>query len=650
MKRLNRLRSAIAIEALVGAFVIAACVAASTPEKSVGPPETGALRFDFEDGQTGGWTGHNSEVTVSAERGQGGSRHSLRVEPGQWGANFSFESRQMDRWKALTFHVWCDLAAGKPAAWPQLHINGVNTNKWVGPGEGGRLEGGKWVEVKVDLAPYPHTRSLIIQVWDARQVYVDAISAEIGAARTAQTLQARVTVDTKKVLYEVAPDAHGTNFVALWNDSGDSPGAVRAFSQMGLGLLRFPGGVPAQWYDWKEPLATGFTELTPERAWKMAQAGGARMVFQTNAATSEAGVNKNTGKPYKLDNSAAHQAEWVSFSRRSGIDVAFWEIGNEPEMDAPQPLKKDQAAVYAWYNKVFEDQARAIKALDPQARVLGPASTNTWFWWHEGNLEKFLEAHGNKHGTGLVDAVSLHWYPGGGDGPWESKRGEAQGWADAMEFIRGVVDQNDSRRLPLYVTEWNWGAGDQNTSARKLSNALGCADIVGMFLRTGVAGHTHFCLQKIDRGWGVLAMKNDSRPADQPSPTYFALALAAKLHGRILDVVSDADAKNVLSVYGAQTRDGTVRVLLINKSADPIDAGLSLAGEGLTGTTSGAQVETLQGLDGDIEDEDVVFNGVKSPDPARDDLPKPKVEPARSTWSLPPYSITLISFPVTPRG
>ena len=354
----------LAIEALAGAFVIAACVAASAPEKSVGAPRKDAPRWDFEDGQAGGWTGFNSQVTVSDERGQGGSKHSLRVDPGQWGANFSLESRELARFKALTFYIWCDLAAGKSAAWPQLHINGVNTNKWIGPGEGGRLEGGKWVEVKIDLTAYPRTRSLLIQVWDARQVYVDAISAEVGAAYKAQTLQARVTVDTK-VLHEVAPDAHGTNFVALWNDTGDSPGAVRAFSQMGLGLLRFPGGVPAHWYDWKEPLATGFTELTPERAWKMAQAGGARMVFQTNAATSESGVNKSTGKPYTLDNSAAHQAEWVSFSRRNHIGVAFWEIGNEPEMGAPQPFKKDQAAVYTWYNKVFGEQARAIKAIDP---------------------------------------------------------------------------------------------------------------------------------------------------------------------------------------------------------------------------------------------------------------------------------------------
>jgi hypothetical protein len=360
------------------------------------------------------------------------------------------------------------------------------------------------------------------------------------------------------------------------------------------------------------------------------------MVFQTNAATNEQG----------FDASAGHQAGWVAAARQAGIDVAFWEIGNEPEMDAPKQLKSDQAAVYGWYNKVFGEQARAIKAIDPQARVLGPASTNTWYWWHEGNLAKFLAAHGNRRGSGLVDALSLHWYPEGGKGPWESKRGAAQDWDDAMKFIRGVIAEHDTRPLPLYVTEWNWGGGTDNTSARKLSNALGCADVVGAFLRSGVAGHTHFCLQKIDRNWGILAVAQDSRPQNQPSPTYFGLALAARLSGRILDVASDADPRNVLSAYAADAADGTLRVLLINKSADQVDAVVSLGGPGATRTRSDVLVETLQGAGGDVEDEEVVFNGVRSPNPSRDELPKPRLEPAAArSYVLAPYSLMLLTFP-----
>ena len=195
----------------------------------------------------------------------------------------------------------------------------------------------------------------------------------------------------------------GTNLVALWNPTADSPGTVHAFAQMGMKLLRFPGGVPAQFYDWEKPLDSGWSLLTPERAGTMAQAGGAQMVFQTNIANDKTEHDKKTGKTFRFNSSGEHQAGWVSFARENGITVAFWEIGNEPEMDAPQPIKaraRARTAIYDWYNAKYAEQVKAIRPVDPDARVMGPAATNTWFWWHEKNLEKFLVAHGNKQGTG----------------------------------------------------------------------------------------------------------------------------------------------------------------------------------------------------------------------------------------------------------
>ena len=105
------------------------------------------------------------------------------------------------------------------------------------------------------------------------------------------------------------------------------------------------------------------------------------MVFQTNTATNKEDRNNDTGQAFRFDNSAAHQAAWVKFCQNQGIEVAFWEIGNEPEMDAPQEHKQSQEAVYAWYNRVFREQAEALKNADPRVRIMGPAATNTWFWW-----------------------------------------------------------------------------------------------------------------------------------------------------------------------------------------------------------------------------------------------------------------------------
>ncbi|MBA3846785.1 MAG: hypothetical protein H0X45_09090 [Planctomycetes bacterium] len=72
-----------------------------------------------------------------------------------------------------------------------------------------------------------------------------------------------LTIDDAAARHVVPEAYHGNNFCALWNATGASPGTTKAVSQLGIDLLRFPGGVPCQWYDWQEPLASGWTTLTP---------------------------------------------------------------------------------------------------------------------------------------------------------------------------------------------------------------------------------------------------------------------------------------------------------------------------------------------------------------------------------------------------
>jgi len=453
-----------------------------------------------------------------------------------------------------------------------------------------------------------------------------------------------INIDEKKVLFTTPADFHGNNFVALWNNTGDSPGAVKAFSQLGATLVRFPGGVPAEWYDWKEPLATGFTVITPEAAWKFAKNANASMVFQTNAAQDKTGVNKKTKEPYKLDSSGAHTAGWATWAKEKNVKVAFWEIGNEPEMDAPAPNKKSQEDIYKWYNAKFEEQARAIKEADSSTKIMGPASANTWYWWHEKNLEKFMVAEGNKTGTGLVDAVSIHWYPDGGTAPFEKNRGAAQGWTKCMNYIRKTIDANDSRNLPVYITEWNWGAGDHNDSNSYFGNALGCADCIGMFLRTGVMGQTHFCLQKVKRGWGVLGMSGDSVPQNAPNPTYYGLALASHLSGKVLDVKNPVDEANVMSAYATHNEAG-LEVMLINKSDQPQN--VTLAFNKFDPQNKKIQVYTLKSSNGLPSDSTVVYNGVTAPHPQDSDLPPPTDGASGGSAfskTVDPYSMMVVVF------
>ena len=464
----------------------------------------------------------------------------------------------------------------------------------------------------------------------------------LAAANSMAQQTATVTIDTGKVIHKVDERAfHGVNICALWNDTGTDAETLAAYKQMGMGLLRFPGGVPCQWYDWKEPLATGWTEMTPESVWKFAKAGGSRMVFQTNTA-NDSSTDKD-GKKYSFNSSGEHAAAWVRAMRTAGVDVAFWEIGNEPEMDAPEAhKKKGQDAIYEWYNAKYKEQVEAIRKADPKARVMGPAATNTWFWWAQGTLAKFLKAHGNKTGTGLADVISLHWYPEGGNGSWTDKRGIVQReWPKAMEFIRGVIKEHDTRDLPLYITEWNWGAGDKNESGSNFANAMGVADTVGMFMRTGVAGHTFFVLQRIQRNWGVLAMKQDNRPHHEASPTYYALALTSLLGGEVLETATTSDEANVMSVYATRNAAKVTSIMLINKTGEPVEIKFEWKGLAIP---RGAEVRFFS-LEGESPNaRDVTYNGVKSPTPWQSALPPPKILKTSEmpNFKIAPYSVNVL--------
>ena len=478
---------------------------------------------------------------------------------------------------------------------------------------------------------------------------VAAIASILFAASVVPVLAqspVSVEINAAKVIHTVPREYHGTNFVALWNSTGASPGTVAAFAQLGAGLLRFPGGVPAEWYDLGNPLASGLSEITPQDAWRMAKAGNAEMVFQTNAFNHELKKNKKTGAPYQWDNSGKHAAEFVLQAKREGMKVAFWEVGNEPEMDADKAIKNNQGKVFEAYDAIFEDQARAIKQADPLAKIMGPASTNTYFWWAQKNLEKFLKAHGNRQGTGLVDAVSIHWYPEGGNGAWEKTRSLAQGWAKCMDYIQAQMTEYDSRPLPLYITEWNWGAGDKGDGSEKFANALGCADCVGMFLRTGVSGHTHFCLQHVQRNWGVITTRGDYKPENSVSPTFFGLAMASHLGDRVLETKNSADESNVLSAYATSDDAGNVSVMLINKDSQPQDVQLAFQGF----HPASAKIWTLVPANGSVQDRDVIYNGKPSPAPATEKLPDPEQVQVKGPFvqKTAPYSLTVITFTTQP--
>ena len=263
----------------------------------------------------------------------------------------------------------------------------------------------------------------------AKFLLITAIA--IGCACRLAAADATITVDYNTVVRTLAADFHGVNYVAYWDSIQGSIGSREALRRSGgVKLVRFPGGAPADWYDWANPLADGWSSTTPLALWNYANPMGARVIFQTNPTSN-----------HNNDPSGTHAADWATYCLNNNINVALWEVGNEPDLNL---INDWDFAAMQWYFDRFNQHAPAIRARNPSAKVAGPVGANAWFWWGRHSLEMFLQRCGSN-----ADAISLHWYYTGGDPTYDQVKVAAQNWQPNMDYIRSVTTK------PLYITEWN---------------------------------------------------------------------------------------------------------------------------------------------------------------------------------------------------
>ena len=349
------------------------------------------------------------------------------------------------------------------------------------------------------------------------------------------------------VFHSVSQDYTGTNFVSYWNSIGPTAGTISDLQASRFAMIRFPGGVPCDWFDWQNP-GPGNWGILDAKA--IAQPSGAKIVYQTNIY--DAGL---TGQ-----NTAATVTAIDAFMKANGVEVGMWEGGNEPEYG---PRQGQPAATYmSEYNTNYGIQYTALKAVSPTIPMIGPGSTVV------SNLALFLQAHGNRLGDSKVDGVSMHWYAGGGFSGPDYKRDAAQ--TSLVQFvaaIKATIQQYDTRPLPIYITEWNWintgGWGDYDYTF----TAVNDADIIGQMLELGVAGHTQFDLQVIAGSFGMITDYDGYREPhrNDVNSVFMAITLAQKLGTDVLRVDNPADHGNSLSAYATKTADGHIQVMLCNK-------------------------------------------------------------------------------------
>ena len=476
--------------------------------------------------------------------------------------------------------------------------------------------------------------------WFHRDTSAPTYAAAPVAARPLPLSAAdNVVVDMTTVSRTTPTNFFGINASAFWDGATTSATSAQALAQTPIKLVRFAGGAPSDYYDWQDPYYKAWSHTSPLDLWRYARQFGAAPMFQTNY---QGHLPNPPGRAYAV-NSPENAAAWVSYNAAQKIP-AMMEVGNEEDIKVN--LVHDP--LFQPYIDAFNAQARAMHAAatasGTSVQVIGPAGTNLWQWWNRDSLGMFLKQAGNRFGTGQVDGVSIHWY---GGASWYAAKGQPQYWLSPggpWTAIQALVKANDTRRLPVYLSEWNMGAGDSgNTFNATAGHGLVIADMLGALLRSGLAGEQYYQTHGVN-GWGLLYGVNEARPLDTATPAYYATALWGQMGDQVRPLTQSDDPASMVSAYAASRAGGAVQVLAVNKLPHPRTLRLSL--NGATPAGHRLRVYSLSALHGSVSDLDVVYDGRVSPSPQQP-LPGPLdggvIAGSTLSYILPAYSAVVLS-------
>jgi len=341
-----------------------------------------------------------------------------------------------------------------------------------------------------------------------------------------------------------------------------------------------------------------------------------------SAATGQRIVNDPTDA--YVPNSVTIQQAWLQHllstwgTSTTTNGVKYYILDNEPSLwnSTHVDVYPNPESYQEEYNNIVT-YATAIRAADPNARIVAPEE---WIWWamyvsgldqkngtgagsdyatHNNTyyypwLLQQLYKYQQTNGTKLIDALSVHCYnpiPGDGDDStsqatrnretrilwdanfvdpsWEGTLGINGGIQDWIPTIRNWVNQYYPG-LEIGCTEYNWGDESELNGATTQADVLGIYGVYGFDLATR---------------WTVPAQ-----------PTYLAMQIYRNYDGNLStfgDTSVSATVANPddLSAFAAvRSKDGALTVMVINKQQGSTPVTVSLANFPTTGTAQAYQI------------------------------------------------------------
>jgi alpha-N-arabinofuranosidase len=397
-----------------------------------------------------------------------------------------------------------------------------------------------------------------------------------------ETNDARVNIDASHVVRTVDPRLFGVN-TAIWDALLDTPETVSALRELDSQMLRFGGF--SDTYHWADgtfgpnsgPAPTSFFNFV-----HMATNLGAQVIIT---------VNYGSGTPEEA-------ADWVRCANITNhCGFRYWEIGNENYGDWEHD-ENSPAHDPVTYARRAKEYIRQMKAVDPSLKI-GVVVTENWRERAEvpinalkkGNLREFI-VEGYQGWTPKLfatlkqlgvtpDWVSVHYYPQVIPG-WENDARLLQSttkWTALATPLRQHLKNyfGDSHtNVEMLCTENNSAPQNTGKQTTSLVNGLYLADSFGQITQTEFNSFIWWNLRNAkDRksknnpslcGWRQYGDHGIMSGNDVRYPTFHVFKLL-KYFARGGDKTVRATSDNkLLSVYAARRGDGTLTLLVVNKS------------------------------------------------------------------------------------
>ena len=340
--------------------------------------------------------------------------------------------------------------------------------------------------------------------------------------------QISLKVDLDKPLGPISPYVYGANYGPL----STLPLSLLAQAQTSdIKHLRFPG---RRWGDTNEFKGFHLDLLKP--------------TLELLKADLSVQVRLEGGSPEKA-------VELVKLAESKNLDVAYWHIGNKPDLFDDDTTER--------YNQEWRAIAEAMLAYKPDIKLIGP-DISQWNGAiglepsdHRGQswLDEFLLSNGD------LDVVAVHRYPF----PQRLDRPSATAselvkdaahWENLVPSLKTRFLDLTGRNLPVAVTvhsHWN-SAVSTEASPDSLLHAIWWADVLGKLIQDGVYIVDYFDLQSNPgRGGMVLLGQMEVRPS------YYVYQLYKAFQG---DLLASSSSDPLVSIYAAQ--DGKHLSLIIS--------------------------------------------------------------------------------------